>query len=120
MHPSRSGFIQWLGQAPPSMPPCEPAQNGNRQLGFCRGQGGHARSRASAWPLKTRWFEDPSGVSRRYVLGSGVAVADVDGNGWEDVVLVNAERVERCVLKDGDIVAVGDRQLKVSLSPPGG
>jgi len=49
----------------------------------------------------TRWHDDPSGVSRRHVHGSGAAVDDVDGNGWEDVVLVNSDRIELFLNTEG-------------------
>jgi hypothetical protein len=41
-----------------------------------------------------RWHPDRDGVLRRYVFGSGPSVDDVDGDGWEDAVLVNGDRVE--------------------------
>jgi hypothetical protein len=60
-----------------------------------------AAQRGLVFKQKTRQFVDPSGTSRRYVLGSGVAVADVDGNGWDDVALINAQAVELFLNEEG-------------------
>ena len=40
-----------------------------------------------------RWTPDAGGVPRRQIFASGPAVGDVDGNGWDDVVLVNGDRI---------------------------
>ena len=37
---------------------------------------------------------DPQGQPRRYVYGSGVAVLDADGDGWEDLLFASGDRLE--------------------------
>lgn len=51
---------------------------------------------------------DPAGTMRRYVLGSGVAVGDLDRNGWEDVVLASAREVSVFLNDRGHFTAAPD------------
>jgi hypothetical protein len=51
--------------------------------------------------LRGLWFEHASGTlpsaegePRRYVFGSGVAASDLDGNGFDDVLIASSARVE--------------------------
>jgi hypothetical protein len=51
--------------------------------------------------LRGLWFEQrsgatpgPDGEPRRYVFASGVAASDLDGNGFDDVLLASGDRIE--------------------------
>ncbi|MEM7168017.1 MAG: VCBS repeat-containing protein [Planctomycetota bacterium] len=52
-----------------------------------------AKQRGIVFDHKEGQLPDPQGVARRYVLGAGAAVTDLDGNGWEDVILASATEV---------------------------
>ena len=50
--------------------------------------------------LRGLWFRhegkdeiEPQGRPRRYVYGSGLAAADVNGDGWDDLVLASGDRI---------------------------
>ena len=51
--------------------------------------------------LRGLWFTHeerqvltPEGERKRYIYGSGVAASDVDGDGWDDVLIARGDRVE--------------------------
>lgn len=76
-------------------------------------------SSVSEAPIPPTWFEDealarglwyqhegkpkldPEGTPRRYVFGSGAAAADVNDDGWEDLVLVSGDRIELYLNREG-------------------
>ncbi len=58
-------------------------------------------ARGLAFTHVERWHPDRDGVRRRYVFGSGPSVADVDGDGWEDIVLVGGDHVELFLNREG-------------------
>lgn len=66
-------------------PPTEVAPPGPRFVD-------EAAARGIAFTHVERWHPDATGTKRRYVFGSGPSVADVDGDGWDDAVLVNGDR----------------------------
>jgi hypothetical protein len=54
------------------------------------------------------WFQhegrdklDPSGEPRRYVYGSGIAAADVNGDGWDDLLLASGGRLDLFLNEEG-------------------
>ncbi|MEM7409392.1 MAG: VCBS repeat-containing protein [Myxococcota bacterium] len=59
-------------------------------------------------PLRGLWFRhegkdkrDLQGQPRRYVYGSGIAATDLDGDGWDDLILATGERIEVYANEEG-------------------
>jgi hypothetical protein len=63
---------------------------------------------------------DPDGNPRRYVYGSGVAAADVNGDGWDDVVFANGDRIELYLNEEGRFRNASERWGLGAALPPSG
>jgi len=53
---------------------------------------------------ESRKIEDLHGVPQRFVYGSGVAASDVDGDGWDDLLLLSGDRIELFVNQRGSFL----------------
>jgi len=53
-----------------------------------------SRLRGLWFENETRPIQGPDGETRRYVFAAGVAAADMDGNGFDDVLLASGTRIE--------------------------
>ncbi len=72
---------------------------------------------------------DPNGKPRRYVYGSGIAAADVNADGWDDLVLASGGRLDLFLNEEGrfrqvseawglgDALAVGDTRILNAVLP---
>jgi len=72
---------------------------------------------------------DPKGTPRRYVYGSGIAAADVDADGWDDLVLASGGRLDLFRNREGrfrreseawglgDALPVGDARILTAVVP---
>jgi hypothetical protein len=61
---------------------------------------------------------DPGGIPRRFVYGSGAAAADINEDGWDDVILVAGDRVELYLNREGQFQRVSEEWgLGASLPP---
>lgn len=77
--------------------------------------------------LRGLWFEHrgkpvpaADGTPKRYVFGSGVAAADLDGNGFDDVVLAQGDRIELFLNEAGQFERVSEAWgLGAGLRAPG-
>ena len=65
--------------------------------------------------LRGLWFEHhsemtpgPDGKPHRYVFGSGVAASDIDGNGFDDVLIASGHRVELFLNEGGFFVRASE------------
>ncbi|MCA8962088.1 MAG: VCBS repeat-containing protein, partial [Planctomycetes bacterium] len=52
-----------------------------------------AESRGLTVVHEPPYLPDPNGDPQRFILGAGVAVGDLDGDGWEDVIFANERRL---------------------------
>ena len=41
-----------------------------------------------------RSIDDPQGEAQMYIYGSGIAVVDLDGDSWDDLILLHGDRIE--------------------------
>jgi hypothetical protein len=72
---------------------------------------------------------DPAGKPRRYVYGSGIAAADVNADGWDDLVLASGGRLDLFLNEAGrfrqvseawglgDALPVGDTRILTAVVP---
>ncbi|MGH0030734.1 MAG: FG-GAP-like repeat-containing protein [Myxococcota bacterium] len=65
--------------------------------------------------LRGLWFQHEAGSveathrePQRHVFGSGVAASDVDGDGWDDVFLLSAHRIELFLNREGSFTKVSE------------